>query len=318
MPLRIVELQERHLSDAAALAVSRYRALRQQVPILPERYEQVDVLLPMLRDLLGQTSSIAAMADERLVGYMAGWALDDFRGQRAVLSPEWANGADPAQSRRVYEAMYCRASAAWVADGRHTHLVCQLPHDRDALEGWSWLGFGMFAADGVRDLGAVQGPMTRVNTRRAGSQDIDAFLALDGALSRHLAAPPVFLRHDQASRAAAEAWLADPRHALWLAEDASGVLGFMKQGPASTDACTIIRDGGTSSITGAYTCEDARGQGIGAALLSRVLRCAAEQGYVRCAVDFEPMNVPAARFWMRHFRPVSYALVRYIQRDHSG
>jgi len=61
-----------------------------------------------------------------------------------------------------------------------------------------------------------------------------------------------------------------------------------------------------------YT-RDVRGQGIGAALLNRVVQWANEQGYVRCAVDFEPTNVLAARFWMRHFRPVSYALVRYIQ-----
>ncbi len=311
MTLYIVDLQEKHLPDAATLARTRYRALRRQVPSLPARYEEADVLLPMLRDIYGQAPGVAALQDGRLVGYLAGWALDDFRGERAILSPEWANGADPTQSRRIYEELYCHASAAWVADGRSTHLICQLPHDRAALEGWFWLGFGMMAADGLRDLTPAEGPTAEVDVRRAGPQDIETILALDDALSRHLAAAPVFLAHDAAPRSVAEAWLADPSHALWLAESATGVLGFMKQGPASHDACTIIRDVGTSSIVGAYTRQDVRGRGVGAALLNRVLQWANEQGYTRCAVDFEPMNVPGARFWMRHFHPVSYALVRH-------
>ena len=254
---------------------------------------------------------MAALQAGRLVGYMAGWALDDFRGERAILSPEWANGADPTQSRRIYEEMYCGASATWVGEGRSTHLVCQLPHDRAALDGWFWLGFGMLAADGVRDLSPAQGPVAEVDIRRAGPQDIEAYLSLDDALYRHLATPPIFLPHDRDLRSADEAWLADPANALWLAENATEALGFMKQGPASTGACGIIYDEGTSSIVGAYIRQGVRRQGIGAALLNRVLQWAAEQGYVRCAVDFEPMNVLAARFWMRHFQPVSYALMRH-------
>jgi hypothetical protein len=29
-------------------------------------------------------------------------------------------------------------------------------------------------------------------------------------------------------------------------------------------------------------------------------------------VDFEPMNVVAARFWLRHFQPVSCAVMRHV------
>jgi hypothetical protein len=50
----------------------------------------------------------------------------------------------------------------------------------------------------------------------------------------------------------------------------------------------------------------------GIALLNQVLSWAHGEGYERCAVDWEPMNVLATRFWTRHFQPVSYALVRHI------
>jgi len=87
----------------------------------------------------------------------------------------------------------------------------------------------------------------------------------------------------------------------------------MRQGPANDEACAIIQDEGTTSISGAYTAVHARGRGIGSALLQRVLAWGRAQGYLRCAVDFEPTNPPAARFWWQHFHLVSYTLMRQIE-----
>ena len=81
--------------------------------------------------------------------------------------------------------------------------------------------------------------------------------------------------------------------------------------PASPTT-TGAGDEGTTSIMRAFTREGARGKGIATALLDRSLEWARAEGYERCAVDFEPMNYLAARFWMRHFQPVIYALVRQI------
>jgi GNAT superfamily N-acetyltransferase len=74
----------------------------------------------------------------------------------------------------------------------------------------------------------------------------------------------------------------------------------------------LIEDEKTTSIVSAFTREEARGGGIATALLNRALDWGREQGYARCAVDWEPMNVLASRFWLRYFQPVSYALERYI------
>jgi hypothetical protein len=29
-------------------------------------------------------------------------------------------------------------------------------------------------------------------------------------------------------------------------------------------------------------------------------------------VDFEPQNIPAAHFWLKHFQPVCYSLIRHV------
>jgi len=210
--------------------------------------------------------------------------------------------------------MYMHLAARWVANGCFTHLIVVLAHDREGIEGWHWLGFGLGAADAVRDLTPAEGPLcAHITIRRGGPQDIEQVMRLTAALQRHLAAPPTFLacleREDRASH---EEWLADPACAVWLACEGTEAVGFMKQGPASTDASGIICDEGTTSIVGAFTNESARGKGIGTALLNRSLAWARSEGYDRCAVDFEPMNIPAVRFWTRHFEPVCYALVRHV------
>jgi GNAT superfamily N-acetyltransferase len=311
--LKITPLQEAHLEDAASLLVARCRSLRELVPSLPARYEEAGDVLLRLCELVAQAPGVAAVRGGRLVGFLIGLPLSTFRGKRAVLSPEWANGAQLEHSREIYAEMYTHLSARWIANGCFTHLVVMLADDRHGIDRWHWLGFGLAAADAVRDLDPAQGPMAQVVIRRGGLQDIEHVIRLTEAVQRHLAAPPTFLACvEKEDRVSHEGWLADPANAVWLAEEGTEVVAFMKQGPASLDASDIIVDEGTTSIVGAFTKESVRRTGLATALLNRSLEWARSEGYVRCAVDFEPMNVPAARFWTRHFEPVCYALVRHV------
>jgi GNAT superfamily N-acetyltransferase len=82
--------------------------------------------------------------------------------------------------------------------------------------------------------------------------------------------------------------------------------------PGHQGGCQITQDEKTVSITSAFTQEHARGKGIAMALLNRSLEWARAEGYERCAADWEPMNVPAARFWPRRFELVCYSLMRCI------
>jgi GNAT superfamily N-acetyltransferase len=310
--LDIVPLQAEHLADAAALVSRRYRALREAVPAMPPRYEDAQAILPMLRHLAGSVPGIAALHGGQLVGFLSGYLLPSFRGQPAAYSPEWANGAEGADARRIYETMYTSLAARWVADGYLAHVIGTLAHDSDLLEMWHWLGLGMLAADAVRDLSPPTGPTAEVEVRRADQQDAEVCTALEAALQRHLASSPTYLVTEGGDSFSHARWLADPAHALWLAYQDGEAVAHLRIEPANEDACTLIQDPATASITGAYTMPHARGAGVGSALLDRALAWARAEGYVRCAVDFEPMNVLAVRFWLRHFQPVCYALSRQI------
>jgi GNAT superfamily N-acetyltransferase len=313
MRLEIGDLREEHLEDAAALVASRTRALRQEVPPLPARYEEVAAILPLLSKLARRAPGVAATRGGRLAGFLLGMALREFQGRRAAYSPEWANAAEEDASREIYRELYARLAPRWLANGCFVHVVTMLAHDRPGIDGWQWLSFGLMAVDAVRNLSPVPEPGVPVAIRRAGPADLDQVQALEEALARYLAGPPIFLAFTGAEgKESLKESLADPRHAWWLAHSGAEAMAYLLLGPASEDAATFIVDDKTASITGAFTCESLRGTGVGTALLSRGLDWARSAGYERCAVDFEPQNLLATRFWLRHFQPVCYSLMRCV------
>jgi GNAT superfamily N-acetyltransferase len=313
MSLEIASLRDEHLEDAAALVTARYQALRERVPSLPSRFEDASSILPPLHDLAGQAPGVAAIRDGRLVGFLLAMVIPEFRGKRGAYSPEWANAADAEDSREIYRKMYAHLSARWVADGCFTHVITLLAHDREAVDAWHWLGFGLTSVDAIRDLTPAQGALADVEIRRAGLEDIEQAMALNHALVQHLAAAPIFLCSvGNEGRTFHEQWLTNSDNALWLAYQGREVTACMGFEPASPDACYIIRDEKTTSITSAFTAESERGNGIATTLLNHALAWARSVGYQRCAVDFEPQNIPATRFWLRHFQPICYSQIRHV------
>jgi GNAT superfamily N-acetyltransferase len=314
MSLEIVSLQEEHLEEAAALVTTGYRALRRHVPLVPPRFEQAESILQLLHGLSGQAPGVAAVQGGRLTGFLLGWLLPDFRGKRSTYSPEWAHAAELDDRQRIYREMYAQLSAQWVAAGYVAHMVTFLAHDRTAVEAWHWLGFGLAAVDAMRDLAPVPGAAADVAIRRTGSQDVAVAMAFDEALRQHLAAAPIFLPEENHPQEYHERWLADPANVLWLAYQGDEAVGCMGLGPANPEACYLINDERTASILTAYTKEELRNGGIGSALLNHSLTWARTAGYERCAVDFESPNIPGASFWLRHFQPVCYSLIRHVDR----
>ncbi len=313
--LEIIPLEQRHLNSAARLVTRRYRELTVKVPWLPDRYADATVVSELLSDIIQSGHGAAAIVGGEFTGFLAGWCLPSILGRPGAFSPEWANAvAGSTDGRRVIDTLYTYLAPRWRAQGCDSHWVSLLADDTFGLECWNWLGFGMVAVDGLRSVEAVHSSGTAGDVRLAVPEDLEAVLHLDGSLFRHISGPPIYL-HDDAWQTPEDcrAWLSDENTSVWIAEEGQRAIAYLTIGPATEDACTIIRDKGTASILAAYTDEDQRGDGIATALLQRALEWAQARGYVRCAVDFEPMNPWARRFWMRYFEPVAYTVVRHVE-----
>jgi len=306
--MNLTVLRPEHLEAAAGLVAARYTTLRSQARSLPAKYEDAGTIAHMLHEL-DETAGVAALEAGRLVGFMTGFVLPDFLGKRSFYSPEWANGAEPANSRRIYEEMYRHASARWIADGCAVHAVTLMTNDREGIEGWQWLGFGLAAMDGVRGLAPVQGGPAGLNIRQAGPEDAGEVTALDRALAQHMAAPPVFWIHDDEDR---YAWLQQPDNVAWLAYEGQEAVGCIGLELGRAGGCQIVQDEKTAGITIAYVREEARRRGVTTALLNQALAWLRAHGYERCAADWEPMNPVANRYWPKRFDLVCYSLMRWI------
>jgi hypothetical protein len=260
-----------HLEDAAALVSSRYRHLREHEPLLPHRYEEVSNLLPLLQDIQAAGPGVAAFQGGRLVGFLAGWPMLDFRGKRSVFSPEWANAADLKDSQYICEEMYGQLAAEWVADKFAAHYIGLFANDRNAIGAWHWLGFGMIAVDAIRGLHPIKDVDIQIDIQRARSQDLERILKLNDGLRQYMKGSPAFFIAEKFNEDYFREWLENPGKVIWLASINEEPVAFMRMGPANDDVCTIIYDEKTTSIYGAYTRETIRGKDIATALLDHAI-----------------------------------------------
>ncbi len=312
MSIEIVPFSDDHLEHAASMVSARYQAERNLAQFLPAKFEDSDAILPHLRNLAQGVPGIAAIRDGRLAGFLLAF-LTLFRGVRTAYSPDFGHAADSVGGWDIYRKMYASLSRRWLAHGCFSHGVTLFAHEREAIDAWFSLGFGLTVIDALRDASSVQRSVADIEIRRATPEDVDLVTPLELALRRHLARSPIFipLIIDE-GRKNPEHWLPDSANALWLAFQDDNVVAFMRLEPAGFEVMPISEKT-TVAITRAFTKENVRGQGIGTALLNHSLDWARSVGYKHCSVDFESANIPGSWFWLgKDFQPVCYSLTRRV------
>ncbi len=314
MTLQIAPLEQQHLEDAAALVCQRYRALCAEAPVLPAHFAQPDVILAKLADLTTTAPGVVALRGGKLVGFLAAYLLPSFRGRRGVYCPEWANGARLDDAYAINQELYRAIAGDWVRNGYLLHGLTIFANDRQGLDAWHWQGFGMIVADAIRDLTPVTGARrVRVDISQASAADLPDLRPLQLGLRRHLASAPIFLPlQEKWDDARYQAWLVQEGTIHWLARIDGQPAAWMRTQTGDEGAAELVRDAATVAITGAYTMPAQRSSGVATALLQTVLNHAEENGAARISVDFESQNIDGARFWLHHFQPVSYSLLRQV------
>lgn len=312
--LKIIPFQENHIKQAARLVCDRYQLLREQEPLLPERYQEEPIIQWMIENICRLDGpGVAVIQDDKFMGFLQAWLMPEFKGKRSVYSPEWANGAVLPYSRFIYEEMYARIAAAWVAERFTAHYISIFASDMEAINGCHGLGFGLLGIDALRDLSPLAGVEFNIDIQQAGPQHLDQIVELQVGLRLYMKESPVFFRTDRYNREFFEDWMEDNSKMIWLAFIEGEPVAFLRTGPANDDVAAIIHDEKTTSIYGAFTQAGHRGKGIGKALLDRFIQAAHSEGYLRCAVDFETMNLLGSRFWLKQgFTPVSFSLLRQV------
>ncbi|MDH5187049.1 MAG: GNAT family N-acetyltransferase [candidate division WOR-3 bacterium] len=305
--------EEKYVEDAAKLFAENFQIEREKVSFLPERFEDYKTVVPLLRNYLKKVPGVIAIKNNRLVGYLIGSLLPNWRGRRSVYIPVWANSVREENRRRILEQMYTLLSLRWVANGCFTHLITVLAQDKEIIDALFWLGFGMAVIDAMQEIKEIQSPVADIEIRKATSDDLATIVSLCHEHQRYMAGPPIFMAMvEKRSREYYEKWLSNPSNTMWFGLYQGKVVAYMIIMPMTEEY--LITDEKTAWIQGAFTQEHLRCKGIGTALLKQCLAWAKSQGYVRCAVDFEGENLLASRFWLKYFQPICFSLIRQIDQ----
>ncbi|MEW5870294.1 MAG: GNAT family N-acetyltransferase [Chloroflexota bacterium] len=312
--MRISPLTSAHLPQAAALFVQSFQKQRRAVSVLPARMAKPQLVADLLADRAQARAGLAALEGERLLGYLAWYYAKDFRGtgRKGAYCPEWGHACAQADSAPIYQALYRAAATQWFAQGCQVHAITLLAHDRAAERDWFWNGFGLAVVDAARPLRPLDAPPnTDLHIRQAGPADARAFVDLDAEHRQHYTQAPVFMpRHPGFTAEDFHAHLSRPKNSIWLALDGETPAGFLRFEGYDFEGAAIVASGQTISINGAYMRPAYRRRGAGAAMLDAALRHYAGLGITCCSVDFESFNPEAANFWMKHFQPVCFSLLR--------
>ena len=331
MRVTIEPLTEGHVEPAAALLAARHQRDRGFEPRLPADLERPDATLAFVRALLdpAEAEGVVAMRDGELVGSLIGErdyraptdTFASFVQPRAAVIPYGGFALAGDARWDVGRELYAALAIAWVRSGVTRHYVT-VPAHPEAIELWSNLGFARYVALAACPMESVidrTGSVPGLGMRPATSDDEPAVQNLVAELFRAFGDSPVFVPDLPETAAARRLFiaghLADPNCPTWLATIEGRVVGVqMYEEPHAEhwhqEPLTALP--GSVYLHFAATTQDARGKGVGAALLGHALATMCEAGYEVCLLHYLTASRAAAFWQAMGFRPYAHWMHRTI------
>lgn len=316
MHYKIVKAEQKYVQDSISIFYEEYNEACQSNHLVP-RLENNDFIASQLAELLNCGLGFVALLDNKVVGYITGWPVNEFFGtNNGVYVPLFGHGAIKEGRRKINQALYSYASKVWVEKGLINHVITMFCADKECIDDWVLLGFGNRCNDSIRSTE----PLTESNlcenysilkANKAHLPHI-ADLCLDDM--KHFRKAPTFMVNDDESvedlMKDFDEWLSKDNRHLWIAYDEEKAIGYMRIQKHGESFISSHPD--MMNITGAFVDENYRGKGVSKLLLDNTLSWLKENGYPLCGVDYESINVTGSNFWNKYFKPYTYSMVRYV------
>jgi GNAT superfamily N-acetyltransferase len=312
MEYQLIPFTHEYLEQAVALFLENYKREQEHSPFLPPRVIDEPV---WIRDTLQSrltSPGVVVVQQNQLLAYMVTGVQFPWKGQQAVLVPEYCHSAVATQKRELYQHMYMSLAQTWVDDHRHLHLIGHFAHDSVLLENLYQLGFGAIVAERLRDLSAV--PVER-DVPVFEEQDVNTLINLQIEHNHYYPKSPIFILKDteeSAIRADLEAHQRQGDVFLVYKENGEPCACMIVGTSTIGGEGFLLQHTNTAQIKSAYARQDVRGKGIGKALLRYAIQWSQEHGYDRLFVEHETANMYGGNFWRKHFTPYIYFSMRYV------
>jgi GNAT superfamily N-acetyltransferase len=312
MSYALVPFSQDYLEPAVALFIDSYKQEQAHSPLLPARVIDEPACIRSALESRLANPRVAVVEQGHLLAYMLTGDRFHWKGQQAAIVLEHGHAAVVAQKRELYQRMYMALAQEWANQHIHLHLIRHFAHDTTLQETLYQLGFGAILAERLRDVSPVA---ERPDLAIRVDQDVSKLIRLQTEHNRYYPHAPIFIQKPtdtQDVRAELEAHAQqgdvflvyseqdEPTAYMIVGESTIGGEGF------------LLEQTNTGQIKSAYARREARGKGIGAALLQRAIAWSQQQGYERVFVEHETANVYGGNFWGTYFSPYLYASMRYI------
>jgi len=319
--LVVDDLDGATFEGAGALVAREQAAGRRVRPELPAGFESADSCAAALQDLCdGGHHGLVATENGRTVAVMTVTVRENPAVGRYALLLAEGFAAEPglADPTGVLAAAFGDLAAPMIADGvlRYYLLHTALPRLSEAL---SNLGFGRRSAYGVQPA-APRRLSSAVAVRVAGVEHLETVARLALVELRHRSAPPQFAPPQERPLAdlIAEHRALHDSGAVHLVAALDGRDVGLLTIELTSPVPRLCPDG-QPYIGPTATVPDARGRGVGHALVDAALTWSHDHGYQWVSVDFDTANPLSRPFWLNAgFHLTGYGVLRLIDRRRVG
>jgi len=308
----VVQFTQNHLEPAVKLFVEGYRKERDSSPLLPSRViDEPECIHSSLNSLVANPG-IALLHRGQLVAFMLTGFQFPFKGQKAVLVPEYCHASILSDREELYQIMYMRLAGEWIESHIHLHLIAHFAHDTTLQASLYRLGFGAIVAEELRDFSEVQDVREVDIVEEA---EVGRLLDIDIESSHYYRGAPIFILKStgRSEHLTALESAARQGDTFFVYYEHNEPCAYLSVGESVTEEeGFLLRGTNTAQIKSAYARQHVRRTGIGKALLQSAIDWSKEHGYERLFVEHETANYFGGNFWSQYFTPYLYASMRYI------
>lgn len=109
-------LKNSHVEEVAAIISTNYKNARLALPILSDKYENIEMHIKEIRKYVENNNFVVAIESGKVAGFINGFNINEFKGTaKGVLSLPSLHGiADGYDKIYLYSELYRRVSDLWI------------------------------------------------------------------------------------------------------------------------------------------------------------------------------------------------------------